>query len=49
MENYECECGFIVRGVNQSQLQQNINVHRGSKKHKELMEIKARKEQKKLG
>lgn len=44
----ECECGFPVRGVNKEQLNQNMKVHKEGKKHRELMEIKNRRLQRKL-
>jgi len=48
MEERECECGFIVKGSNQSQLKTNMRAHLEGKRHKDLMEIKKRREQKKL-
>lgn len=35
-----CECGFIVEGVNEAQLQQNIQTHQKTKKHKKQIKLK---------
>jgi hypothetical protein len=44
MKEEECDCGGMVKGVNDAQLKHNLSIHKKSKRHKELMEIKKRLE-----
>lgn len=45
--NKRCECGALVYGHSEKHAIANIKLHKKSKKHKELMEIKNYKEVKK--
>ena len=36
-----CECGALIGGSSEEHCKANIKIHKHSKKHKELMEIKA--------
>jgi hypothetical protein len=38
----ECECGTKVYGFSEHHAKQNLKLHKTSKKHKELMELKRR-------
>lgn len=35
-----CECGALISGISEEHTKANLKIHRKSKKHKELMEIK---------
>jgi len=41
----ECECGARIRGISENHALSLMDVHLSSKRHKELMEIKARREE----
>ena len=43
-----CECEAKINGTSKLHAQKLLSAHKKSKRHKELMEIKSRKEQKKL-
>lgn len=36
----ECECGKVIYGTSDSQVWHNIRIHRQSKEHERLMELK---------
>ncbi len=40
----ECECGARIYGSSLKHAERNLPAHQGSKRHKELMQIKKRKE-----
>ena len=40
----ECECGARIYGTSKVHAKSLLPAHKGSKKHKELMEIKKRKD-----
>ncbi len=44
----DCKCGARIKGKSKLHAEKLMYVHLNSKKHKELMEIKGRREQKKL-
>ena len=44
----ECECGARIKGNSKDHAEKLMYAHLNSKKHKELMEIKKRRGQKKL-
>lgn len=43
----ECECGARIKGISKKHAESILQAHLRSKKHKELMEIKERREGKK--
>ena len=40
----ECKCGARIKGISENHAKSLLEAHLRSKKHKELMEIKARRE-----
>lgn len=44
----ECECGAIINGISKEHAEKLLPEHRRSKRHKENMEAKSRREQRKL-
>jgi len=43
----ECECGARIKGISENHAESLMETHLRSKKHKELMEIKKRRLEKK--
>lgn len=43
MIEQRCNCGAKILGTSESQIKHNMKIHKMSKKHKELMEIKLNK------
>ena len=43
VEKKICECGMLVKGTSEKHLKSNLQSHKRSKKHKELMELKKEK------
>ena len=39
-EEIKCECGWTIKGISQSHAEANLKIHKKSKLHKRLMEIR---------
>ena len=42
-----CVCGALIKGLSEKHIKELMKIHKKSKRHKELMEIKESQEQKK--
>ena len=36
----KCECGMVIKGINEAHAKAILKIHKTSKKHKEQMQIK---------